>query len=146
MFICMPNTNFIIYFFLEILHSSIWLGFWLTWESEFCQIWDWWWNVKTITISFHFRLIPEKTKAKIFWKLQNTLFWAHFCPFCPTWVKINFPGKKALSVFKYSHYLLSCKKLEKTNDPFIPEKNAELTDGQTDRQTDRKQWLYRPFC
>ena len=93
-FICMPNINFIIYFFLEILHSSIWLGFWLTWESEFCQIWDWWWNVKTITISFHFRLIPEKTKAKIFWKLQNTLFWAHFCPFCPNLSKNKFSWKK----------------------------------------------------
>ena len=38
---------------------------------------------------------------------------------------------RALSVFKYSNYVLSCKKSEKTNDPFLV-KNSELTDRQRD--------------
>ena len=33
---------------------------------------------------------------------------------------MNFVGKKkALSLFKYSNYLTSCKKSEKNNDPFL---------------------------
>ena len=31
-----------------------------TQEPEFCQIWDWWWNINN-NISFHFRLFPRKT-------------------------------------------------------------------------------------
>ena len=52
------------------------------------------------------------------------------------WAKINFPGKKALSVFKYSNYLPSCQKSEKTNA--ISEEDAELTDGWTNRWKDRQ--------
>ena len=59
---------------------------------------------------------------------------------------MNFPGKKALSVFKYSNYLTLCKKSEKTNDPFLrkmPDRQTDRqtdrqADGQTDRQTDRQ--------
>ena len=41
--------------------------------------------------------------------------------------------KSALSVFKYSDFPPSCKKLEKTNnDPFLIEMLASPTDGQTD--------------
>ena len=38
--------------------------------------------------------------------------------FAQIWSKINFRGKKG---FKYSNYLVSCQKSEKTNEP---EKNA----------------------
>ena len=48
-------------------------------------------------------------------------------PFCSNWSKMNFRGKW---VFKYSNYLPSCQKSEKTNEP---EKNAS-PDGWTDRQ------------
>ena len=38
--------------------------FWpVTRESEFCQKWDWWWNINN-NISFHFRLFPRKTNDK----------------------------------------------------------------------------------
>ena len=52
-------------------------------------------------------------------------------PFCQNLVKNEFfLEKEDLSVFKYSNYLPSCKKSQKTNDPFLG-KNAELTDRQT---------------
>ena len=41
----------------------------------------------------------------------------------------------ALSVFKYSNYLPSCKKSETTNDPFL----RKIQNWQTNRQTDRQQ-------
>ena len=45
---------------------------------------------------------------------------------------MNVPEKKkALSVFRYSNCLPSSQKLEKLYRP-ISEKNAKLTDGQTD--------------
>ena len=52
-------------------------------------------------------------------------------PFCQNLGKNEFfLGEIALSVFKYSNYLASCKKSEKTNDLFLA-KNAELTDRKT---------------
>ena len=52
--------------------------------------------------------------------------------FVQIWGKMNFPGKKALRVFKYFNSPSSCQKLEKSNEQFL-EKNAEQADGQTDR-------------
>ena len=57
------------------------IAFWsITREPEFCQIWDWWWNI-SYNISFHFRLFPGKfslfTNDKIFQKKQKPLFWDH---------------------------------------------------------------------
>ena len=66
-------------------------------------------------------------------KSKKTYFRAFFAQI---WTKITFPGKKALSVFKYSNYLPSCQKSEKTD--VIPEENAELTDGWTNRRKDRQ--------
>ena len=89
-------------------------------------------------ISFHFRLIPRKTNDKI----QKTVFRGHaaiLAFFAQIWAKITFPGKKALSVFKYSNYLPSCQKSEKTD--VIPEENAELTDGWTNRRKDRQKTM-----
>ena len=53
---------------------------------------------------------------------------------------MNFPGKRSLSVFKYSNYRPSCQKSEK-NEWAIPEKNAELVDGQTDIRTDNGDFI-----
>ena len=60
-----------------------------------------------------------------------------FGPFCLKFGKNEFSWKKVLSVFKYSNYLPSCQKFEKTNEQFlrkiaISKKNAERTDGQTE--------------
>ena len=57
-------------------------------------------------------------------------FWAIFAKI---WGKINFPGKRALSAFKYSNYLPWRKKSEKIP---IPEKNYELL---MDRHTNKEQ-------
>ena len=126
MFTCMPKINFTIHFFLEILHflkdPVIWLANnILTHNSRttIYQIWDWWWNINS-NISFHFRLFPEKTKDKIFLKNQKTLIWNHFGLFLPKFGQKSISlEKRTLSVFKYSNYLPSCKKSEKTNDPFL---------------------------
>ena len=71
MFICMQKTNFIIHFFLEILHfkESCNLIGWQHRELEFCQIWDWWWNINN-NIGFYFRLFPRKTNDKTFLEIQ----------------------------------------------------------------------------
>ena len=89
--------------------ESDWLTtFWpITQKPEFCQLWDWWWNINN-NISFHFRLFPEKTNDKIFQKIQKTYLWLFWTLFAQIWAKIIFPGKKnAQSVFKYSNYLLT---------------------------------------
>ena len=39
--------------------------------------------------------------------------------FCPNLGKNEFFWKKSLLVFEYFNYLPSCKKSEKTNDPFL---------------------------
>ena len=85
MFICMPKRIF-----------------WSTTrESEFCQIWDWWWNVNN-NISLHFRLFPGKTKKKFFRKIKKKLKFID---------KSVFLEKKAMLSFRYSNYLPSCKKI-----------------------------------
>ena len=61
---------------------------------------------------------------------QKTLIWGHFGPFLPKFVqKSIFLKKRALSVIKYSNYLPTCQKSEKTND------------RQTDRQTDNGNFI-----
>ena len=58
--------------------------------------------------------------TKIFKKSKNNVLGPFWTFFAQIWVKMNFPGKtNALSVFKYSNYLLSCQKSEKTNEPFL---------------------------
>ena len=51
--------------------------------------------------------------TKLFKKYKKNYFVAILVILAQTWVKINFPGKSALSVFKYSIYLPSCQKSEK---------------------------------
>ena len=85
-------------------------------------MWDWWWNINNI-ISFQFRLFPETTNDKIFQKIYKILLWGYFGSFFPKFSqKLIFLEKRVLPVFKYSNYLLSCKKLEKK----LMEKNARI--------------------
>ena len=88
--------------------------FWpITREPEFCHIRNWRWNINyNITITIYFVL------------------WGHFGPFFPEfWQKWIFLGKRVLSVFKYSNYLPSCKKSEKTIEPFLRKMPNWQTDG-----------------
>ena len=55
----------------------------------------------------------EKVTTKSFKKSKRPYFGPFWALFPQIWVKMNFPGKKALSVFMYSNYLPSCKKSEK---------------------------------
>ena len=87
--ICMPKTNFIMHFFFwditfyRILQFDWVAAFWpITQEPEFCQIWDWWWNIST-NISFHFGLFPGKINHNIFQKTPKNLF----RPFCTLFLK-----------------------------------------------------------
>ena len=56
---------------------------------------------------------------------KNLLAWI-WALFAQIWSKMNFRGEKG---FKYSNYLSSCQKSDKTNEPW---KNAWPDDGQTD--------------
>ena len=62
--------------------SEDWVSaFWhITWEPEFFQIWDWWWNINN-NISFPFRLFLRKTNDKIFQKVLKKLFRGQFGSF-----------------------------------------------------------------
>ena len=141
MFIFMPKINFIIHFFLEILHFKEsdcnligWQHFgpYITQDLEFYQIWDWWWNINN-NISFHFKLFPRKTNGKFFKTSKKPYFGEHFGPFLPKFEqKWNFLGKGALSVFKYYSYLPLYQKSEKTNQLSLRIMPNWRTDWQTD--------------
>ena len=87
----------------------------------------------SITIVWILDYFLEKTKS--FKKHTKKLFWGHFGSLLEWfWLKKDFFEKMVLSVFKYSNHLPSYKKIRKNWWP-IPEKIAELTDGQIiDRQ------------
>ena len=134
MFICMSKINFIIHSFLKISHFKefYWLISLWPWKQYFCQIRDWWLSTSN-NIRFNFRLPPGKTNAKIFQKIKKNIFRGHFISFLlrfgQKWILLE---KRVLSVFKYSTFLTSCKKLEKTNnDPFQIEIPAGRPVGQT---------------
>ena len=139
MFICMSKINFIIHFFLETLHFKescdvigILTTFWpITRETEFCQIWDWWWNINN-NITFHFRLFSRKTDDKIFQKIPKTLFWGHLDPFCPNLGKIEFFWEKGLCQFLNIPIIYHRAKNQKKLMSHSWEKCR--TDGQTDME------------
>ena len=102
----------------------------------------------------HF-IIPFFLEILHFKECFNFIVWQQFRKlyfgailglFSQIWTKLNFPGKKGLSVFRYFNYLPSCKKSKKTNDPFQREMPTWRTDGQTDRRRERQWWFYMTLC
>ena len=97
----MPKIKFIINFFIEILHFKEPWFYWLTafgpitGDPEFCQIWDWCWNINT-NISFHFRLFPRKTNDPI---IKTKPYFGVILAFVQIWAKIDFPWKKVSESF-----------------------------------------------
>ena len=94
-FICWQKINFIPTVFLEILQgyanffdypTALWP---ITRETEFCQIWDWWWNINN-NISFHFRLFLGKTKDRIVQKIQKPYFGVILGTFSPNLCRNKF--------------------------------------------------------
>ena len=82
--------------------SEDWLSaFWsINREQEFCQIWDWWWNINNI--SFHFRSFWRKTFEilnNILKKSKQNYFRANLGPFCSDSVKNEFSWKRGLFQF-----------------------------------------------
>ena len=69
--------------------------FWpISWELEFYQLWDWWWNINN-NIILQFRLFPGKTKDIIFQKTQkNPILEPFLALFGQIWARMNFRGKK----------------------------------------------------
>ena len=74
----------------------------------------------------------EKPMTKIFKKSRKTCSGAILGPFAQIWAKMTFPRKRALSVFKYSSYLLSCQKSEKTKESFL----RKMPNWRMGRETD----------
>ena len=138
MFICMQKSNFIIQFFLEILHfkEPCNLIGWQHWKLEFCRIWDWWWNIKS-NIGNHLRLFPWKTNDKIFLKIQKEPIWGTILSlFYPNLGKNEFSWKKELCQFLDIPIIYHCAKNQKKLLSNFWGKHQ--TDGQTDRQADRQ--------
>ena len=80
--------------------SEDWLSaFWpITWEPEFFQIRDWWWNINN-NISFHFRLFRRKTNNKIFQKILKNLFGGQFGSFLLKFGQKCFLWERELCLF-----------------------------------------------
>ena len=89
-------------------------AFWpITWEPEFCPIWDWWWNINhNIIFSDYFQ---EKLMNFFSKSPKTTIFEPFWTFFSQVWVKMIFLEKR-VSVFKSYNYLTSCKKSEKINE------------------------------
>ena len=124
MFIPMPKINFIIHFFLEILHfknPALWLAESILAQLETRILPDMALVVKyQKQYQFSFSIISRKNLWQFFFKKSKKPY-SILDSFCPNfWQIMNFPGRKgAQIVFKYSNYLPSWKKSEKTNGPFL---------------------------
>ena len=121
-----------------------WPTFWhKTWEPEFCQICNQWWNIKR-NISFLFRLFQEKLMTKFLKNLKKPIlgpFWGSFWPLLPKFKKKKrlLLRKRALAVFTYYSYLIPCKKQKKLM-------THSREKWQTDERADRQWWFYRTIC
>ena len=99
-------------------------------KLHFARIWDCWLKTNKNFVVDYFQ---GKLTTKLFKRNPKNviLFWDHFAQVLG---KMDFPGKKGLSLFSnipitYHH----AKKIRKNYWP-IPEKNDELTDGRTDER------------
>ena len=138
MFIYIPKIHFIIHFFLEILHFKEscnligWQHFGPQLQNQNFARYGIGREISTTILLSILDYFQEKLRTKYFKKSKKPLFWgsfwAIFAKICP---KVNFPGKMALSVFRYSNYLPSCQNTHKNNH--FCEKCG--TDIRTDRQT-----------
>ena len=69
------------------------------------------------------------------------MFWGNVAIlafFAQIWAQMNFPGKKAQSVFKYSNYLPSCQKSGTANMPLFLRMDGHT---QTEEQTDNHDFV-----
>ena len=125
MVICMTKIHFIIHVFLAILHfkeSCNLIGrqhFGKELESQDFARYGTDYEISITMLVFILDYCEKKLIPKIFKKINKILFlWPFWALFSQTWKKKNFRGE-GLSVFKSSNYLQSCKKSEKTNNPYL---------------------------
>ena len=147
----MPKINFIIHFFLEILHLKESCN--LTGWQHFCsqlenQIFARYGTVGEISTTILVSILDyfrEKLKTKFSKKSKKPYFGAILDPFCPNLRKIEFSWKKGLCQFLdipiiYHH----AKNQKKLLSHFWEKCQTDgRTDGWTNRQTDRQWWFYR---
>ena len=110
-------------------------------EPGFCQIWAWWLNISK-DLSFHSRLFPRETANDFFQKIGKAGRGAILDPCWPNLAKNGFSWIKGFCQFLDIRIIYCHPKIRK-NYWAIFEMKAKLTDGRTDRQTDRKHWFYR---
>ena len=133
----MLKINFMIHFFLEILHfknPAIWLANSILAQNSENQNFVKYGTGDEILITILVLILhnfQEKIMRSFFKKSKKNYFRATLGPSFQIWVKLKTPGKKALSIFIYSNYFPSWKKLEKTNDPIL----RKMPNWRTDRQT-----------
>ena len=108
-------------------------------EPGFCQIWDWWLNISK-DLSFHFRLFPRETANNFFQKIGKAGGGGHFGPLLTKFGQNGFSWIKGFCPFLDTP-IIYCRPKIRKNYWVISEKKAKLTDGQTDRQTDRQKTL-----
>ena len=142
MFICMPKVKFIIHFFLEILHFKKpcnyvgWKHLGPKLETQSFARYGIGVETSIKILVFILDYFQEKLMIKFFEKSKKILFWGHVAIvtfLAQIWAKMNFPGKRALTVFKYSNRLPSCQKSEKL---ICHSWGKCWTDGWMDRQTE----------
>ena len=153
----MPKAKFIIHFFLEISHFTEPCNF-IGWqhlapklETQSFARYGVGVEISIKILVFTLDYFQEKLMTRFFKKSKKLYFGAMWpfwaCGhFAQIWAKMNFPRKKSLSVFKYSNYLSSCQKSEKTNMPFLGKMLNWRMNGQTDRRTERQLWFCRTLC
>ena len=140
MFISMPKINFTIHFFLQMLHfkKSCNLISWQTFGPELENQNSARHGIggetsKTMLVSI-LDYFQEKLITKVFSK--KPYFGPYLFKFGQKWIFLEI-------FFRYSNYLPSCQKSEKTIALFLRKMLNWQTHGQTDKETDRQQWFYR---
>ena len=88
-----------------------------------------------VEISTVLVFILDYFKEKLTWQNvsknpKNPILGPFWALFVQIWAKMNFPGKKSLSVFRYLNYLQLCQNSVKPNEPFL----RKLLDGHTKNQ------------
>ena len=117
--------------------SEDWLSvFWsITWEPEFSQMWDLWWNIKN-NINFNFRLFSRKTNENFSKKIKKIFFRFNLVPFYSNLVKNEFPWTREVCQFLNIPIVYHLVKNQKNllNHSW----ESCKTDGWMDRKTDKQ--------
>ena len=130
MFICMQKMNSISNFFFWDIVRILQTFYFENFQNHNFAKYGIGGEISITILVFILDCFHEKQITKFFKKSKKPYFGAFWALCAQIWAKMNFSGKKVLPVFKYSSYLPSCWKPEKTNEPFL----RKIPHGQRDRQ------------